>query len=438
MTISETAVKGQKRQLILIFCLWKALLFSLAVFCPGPGYDTSALMLVDSSTKRHKNFLSLSRTDRVTMNLLRWDALYFAKAAERGKVHEQEWAFSWVYPWLIGNATRCKCAHVSDLFGDDVPDTRQYAMVGIGTSTVCHLLSVLVLYRLLTVTADSQQQRLVPFVGAVLHILTPASLFLSAPYAEALFSLLNFTGMLLYAQARALAATQPPSFREDILKLGSGVLFGLAALMRSNGLLSGLIILYDLARYLPHTISKQLTVHDVRRTTSTIVAGCFVLLGFVWPQYLAYGEFCTRSTELEFPPWCNRTIPSIYSWVQSRYCIQVLRNSFQPRLHGRSVPHSGTTVVPGISQSVTNHVPELALPQLVLALAAITSFHVQIVNRIASGYPTWYLMVATWLTNEQPTSSISKSRSRSQWVIRGMIMYGLVQGILFSNFLPPA
>lgn len=80
--------------------------------------------------------------------------------------------------------------------------------------------------------------------------------------------------------------------------------------------------------------------------------------------------------------------------------------------------------------------PELAIPQLVLAIAAITNFHVQIVNRIASGYPTWYAMVAVWLVSGSLQGT--KHDRRSCWVIRGMIMYGLVQGMLFANFLPPA
>jgi phosphatidylinositol glycan class V len=87
---------------------------------------------------------------------------------------------------------------------------------------------------------------------------------------------------------------------------------------------------------------------------------------------------------------------------------------------------------------IMHYVPELALPQLVLAIAAITSFHVQIVNRLASGYPTWYLMVATWLVDQDGFLDSVKSRHRSQWVIRGMLVYAMTQGMLFANFLPPA
>ena len=79
-------------------------------------------------------------------------------------------------------------------------------------------------------------------------------------------------------------------------------------------------------------------------------------------------------------------------------------------------------------------IPQLAVPQLVLALIAATNFHVQVINRLASGYPLWYLSMARWLImGSQP-----QENQISQWVCRGLIMYAMVQGALFANFLPPA
>jgi hypothetical protein len=100
--IMKEAKAKHLKHLVGIFILWKTVLLGLAAFCPGPGYDTSALMLIDPSINRHTNFSSLSRFDRLTLNLFRWDALYTVKAAERGKLHEQEWAFSWAYSRLLG------------------------------------------------------------------------------------------------------------------------------------------------------------------------------------------------------------------------------------------------------------------------------------------------------------------------------------------------
>lgn len=198
-------------------------------------------------------------------------------------------------------------------------NAQHFVLTGVVFSTLCHLLSVLVLYRLLLASLESKHKHQVAFIGAALHTLSPASLFLSAPYAEALFSLLNLTGMLLYAQSRSLAEPEFPTVREDLYKMGSGICFGAATLMRSNGLLSGLVLLFDVARYVPSIVSMRLAVHDVRRIIVTSVAGSFVAAGFIWPQYLAYVEFCTSGDDHKTRSWCTRRIPSIYTWVQSHY-----------------------------------------------------------------------------------------------------------------------
>jgi phosphatidylinositol glycan class V len=108
--INRTGLSGGRRlrQLVTIFCLWKTLLLLLAAFCPGPGYDTSALILVDTSIQRHSDFNVISRYYRLALNLFRWDALYFVKAAERGQVHEQDWAFSWAYSHLLRLTGQCE------------------------------------------------------------------------------------------------------------------------------------------------------------------------------------------------------------------------------------------------------------------------------------------------------------------------------------------
>jgi phosphatidylinositol glycan class V len=198
-------------------------------------------------------------------------------------------------------------------------ELQQYIVAGIVLSNICHLLSVFALYQLLTITVGSQQRHHIAFIGAVLHVMTSASLFLSAPYTEAPFSLLNLAGMLLYAQSRLTARTQYPSLLEDVYTLGSGICFAFATLIRSNGLLSGLLLLYDVARYLPRVVSMQLNVHDVRRIIVTCMSGSIIALGLIWPQYLAYTQFCAGAHGSYSPPWCMKVVPSIYSWVQSHY-----------------------------------------------------------------------------------------------------------------------
>ena len=99
---------GELRRLVFVFVAWKTLLVSLTAVCPGPGYDTSGLILFGGSKHRHIDFLSLSLLDRTALKFLRWDAHYFVVAAQRGHVYEQEWAFSWAYSNLLRASKNCK------------------------------------------------------------------------------------------------------------------------------------------------------------------------------------------------------------------------------------------------------------------------------------------------------------------------------------------
>lgn len=85
----------------------------------------------------------------------------------------------------------------------------------------------------------------------------------------------------------------------------------------------------------------------------------------------------------------------------------------------------------------------LAIPQLILAVLALFSFHVQIITRISSGYPVWYI----WLAGRVIQSS-SKRKGEKQAIragvfdahglVRLLSMYAIVQAGLFASFLPPA
>ncbi|KAF3037775.1 ER membrane glycoprotein subunit of the GPI transamidase complex-like protein [Didymella heteroderae] len=452
---------SDQRQLVSVFCAWKGLLFCLAALCPGPGYDTSGLILSDSSLNRYANLESSSRLSHLVLNFFRWDALYFVKAAERGLVFEQEWAFSPAFSKLLSVVGQ-------SISGTAERSTQYHIVAGIIVSTTCHLLSVFVLYRLMTLLAGPRrQQSRIPFVASVLHILTPASLFLSAPYTESLFSLFNLAGMLCYAESRSAATSSTVSFQEVVYKLGSGLLFAMATTIRSNGLLSGLILLYDVARYVPKLLSIRLGTHDMFRIIATCASGILIALGFFGPQYLAYLDFCSTSHSTA-RPWCEKSVPSIYSWVQSHYwnvglfrywtmsnlplfllalpmlgllvysSVTHLRIGYAQPLYGRRVPHTSNISDTKYTPRFTCNFPELALPQLVLAVTAATCFHVQIVNRISSGYPIWYLTVATWLLDRVSSRPSGGRPDRAQLVIRSMIVYAMIQGMLFANFLPPA
>lgn len=121
-------------------------------------------------------------------------------------------------------------------------------------------------------------------------------------------------------------------------------------------------------------------------------------------------------------------------WLLLESSVTVLRIRFQGPLHGTRVQLTSTQASPRNSLFTMCNLPELALPQFVLALTAVTSFHIQIVNRIASGYPIWYAAIADLLLSHECTHIAKKG----EFIVRGIIIYTLVQGMLFANFLPPA
>lgn len=73
----------------------------------------------------------------------------------------------------------------------------------------------------------------------------------------------------------------------------------------------------------------------------------------------------------------------------------------------------------------------MAISQLILAVLAFTSYHVQIVSRLSSAYPIWYWWLAQSLAGG-PRSKMAGG------IVVFMVMYASIQGILFASFLPPA
>ena len=80
----------------------------------------------------------------------------------------------------------------------------------------------------------------------------------------------------------------------------------------------------------------------------------------------------------------------------------------------------------------------LAAPQAVLALLAFSTYHVQIITRLSSGYPVWYWWLASLILGDQRVTFRGREFSAADSIIRWMVMYAVVQGGLFANFLPPA
>ncbi|KAF2089459.1 glycosyltransferase family 76 protein [Saccharata proteae CBS 121410] len=429
--------------LLLISALWKGLLLILAFLSPGPGYDTSTTLILDSDA---------SAITRLAAKLTRWDAIYFVNTAERGHVYEQEWAFSWALSKVMASL-----AKLFPFSGLGVP----HVWAGIAVANISHALSVLVLYALVALLLPEGGQKRTALVTALLHLFSPAGLFLSAPYGESLFSLLNFLGMLLYVKACNFGH-DIPAFKTSVAHFVymncAGLCFAFATLIRSNGLLSGLIFAFDALAAVPLLLNRSTIARGLQLGFGAACAGAILATGFVVPQFLAHAEYCGGT---EPRPWCTRIPPSIYTFVQEHYWnVGFLRywTASNAPLFLLAIPTiyflissavttlsaSDAAVVKSAEKDqrppVTQHVlKRLALPQLALAVLTLLNFHVQIINRISSGYPLWYLAIAAGLTGDASLARLAvASPKASARVARVAITFAMVQGALYASFLPPA
>ncbi|KAH8599794.1 hypothetical protein B0O99DRAFT_668254 [Bisporella sp. PMI_857] len=426
------------RNLALAFIAWKSILLIVAVCSPGPGYDTSTSLSLSSyhQDKRLPAFLYY-----VSVKLTRWDAIYFTKTAHRGYLFEQEWAFGWGFSRLIKLCTTAiRKAGVPQYDGLE-------SLVAIYIAHLGHFLSTLVLYKFTREIFPRSTH--VPLLTSYLHIISPAGLFLSAPYAESTCALLTFSGCHLFKKSLGIGEESP--YLRDLYVLLSGILFGIAATFRSNAILSGLLLLEE-AFYVSFDLLKSgVHVQNLRRLIATGLGGLAVGAGFLLPQYIAYVEFCRSSTTVTSKRvWCQQMLPSISGFVQDHYWnvgpfrywtvsniplfllatpmhVILIRSSVWAFEHNslssqNTKPEKLSSVEIVYSQQSkalrSRVLRNLAFSQLLLGALTLVAAHVQIITRISSAYPVWMWYIASLYNSNNPLAT------------------GFAG--LFASFLPPA
>ncbi len=308
---SSPLLSAPLRTLAIAFIAWKALLLLLShggVLIGAADYDTStslffALLRSDSPSPRSAGATLAAR-------LTRWDAIYFVHGARVGYVYEQEWAFSptlaLALRWLAAR-TRALLSVPADK-GEHLE-----ALAGIALAHVAHGVAVYALYRL-TMLLSNKNVR-IALLASLLCIISPAGVFLSAPYAESPFSALSFVGVWTLA-----AGYRHPrgSLPRSVAVVAAGAVLGLATAVRSNGLASGLLFAVA-ALQAAGTFAQTPGVGPVIAAGAAGVGGVLVAAGIVIPQYVAYTIYCVGSEGSLRPVWCDKTVPSIYSHVQDVY-----------------------------------------------------------------------------------------------------------------------
>lgn len=417
------------RFLLALFAACKCFLLAVALGAAvGSDYDTSTSLFFDGL------YGSDARVPALAARLTRWDALYFVKRARSDYVYEQEWAFGAGMPTLVG------------ALGAALPSgTATEALVAMAVAHASHLLAALALHRLtLVVSGDAK----LALVAAALHLVSPAGLFLSVPYAESPFACLSFAGNLLFALG---IRNKGYPARRAAAVVGAGAIFGLATAFRSNGLSNGVLFAVGAANCLV-LLARELGAARLLALAAPVVGGLCVAAGSVVPQAVAWRRYCAAALPgLEPRPWCLRTVPSIYAFVQAEYWnVGFLRywTVHQLPLFLMASPMLGVLIKsaadvvgnPAVglgslkcdpSEDYRLFVRTLAASQALVAALAMTTYHVQIITRLSSGYPVWYWWVARCLMDR-------KRQGLGRAIVVFMVMYAGLQAVLFASFLPPA
>lgn len=285
-----------------VFAAWKALLLAVALgAAAGPDYDTSTSLFFDHV------YGTAATVPALATRLTRWDALYFMHAARAGYVYEQDWAFGPGLPSLVSGLQSILRFLGLPAHGVLEP------LLAIAVAHGSHLVAVLALYRLTVVVSND---RGLAYVASVLHILSPAGLFLSAPYNESPFACLSFVGNLLIAIS---LEGNSDGMKRNAAIVGAGVIFGVSAIFRSNGVLSGLLFAVEVVRCLL-AFKDGPSPARLLRTVAPGIGGLCVAAGFVIPQAVAWKRYCGAEAHVvELRPWCTRLVPSIYGFVQEEY-----------------------------------------------------------------------------------------------------------------------
>lgn len=449
------------------FVALKTVLFALLGLQPIE-FDTSSNLLFPNTTAGVSE--DVSRLVDFYENILKksciWDTVFHVTGAKRADFtpdYEHEWAFGVGWNRVIRTVSDALFTKVSN-------DYEKYTLGAVFTSTASHYIGCILFYYLTMLVypsllggASSQLTlKSLDFFArksAMLYVITPAGVFMSAGYAEPLFACLSFLGLILRALNWPTVA---------------GFIFGLSCLIRSNGLFWGLLYLYDLACFFFPSISmatsapqpatqkrksgKQKKVSKstkqktkIQRSESLfellriLCGGGFIALGFFGVQFYAYRVYCTGSSLNPFarkPEWCRNQLPLIYSYIQSRYWnVGLFRYwtvnnipNFLFALPTLFLMYQSAVARPP-NGGAQKFLTPLRIVQVVMLVSALLTWHVQIVTRVVtSSSPLIY-----WFVEEGLRTSRSLKKVRfARLIVRFWMVWIVVQGLLFSVYLPPA
>ncbi|EGO54715.1 hypothetical protein NEUTE1DRAFT_88303 [Neurospora tetrasperma FGSC 2508] len=328
----SSALAHPHKTILESFILWKLFLLLIAVgstLVNDRAYDTSAdLLLVGNAEPLSVNDgndgvaeLLSNFGKRLVTRFTSWDAIYFVSAAKRGYVYEQEWAFGTGLVVCVRGVLKALQTLGLPLPLATSPTALAEATTALLLSNASHLLASFVLYHLTLLlplsgfNSSPLKRRKLALLTSLLHIFSPAGLFLSAPYAESSCALYSFLGWWFYAQSclsdqdgtTAVSGhiekgdRGSVTLKGDLHLLLAGLSFGLATLFRSNGILNGLPFAWEVLGILSGFVistsggrgrGRVPLLKTLRRLIALGLGGIFVAAGSIVPQTVAWLRYC--------------------------------------------------------------------------------------------------------------------------------------------------
>ncbi|CAM6112845.1 unnamed protein product [Calypogeia fissa] len=304
----EVSIKGHPTRAVLYLAVASrvlvAALFLLWRNVANP-YDTSADLSLPclssnscTSQEEHQQPIWGQRLGKAIQRTVVWDGVYYIRIAECGYEYEQAYAFLPALPLLIRLMSQTIFYNLIPVLG--LRPT--LALSGYVIINLSFVLAAYYLYRLSKQVLEDEKQAL---VAVALFCFNPASTFYSAIYSESLFALFSFAGLWHFLNGARWTAI---------------ALFGLSSGVRSNGVLHAGFILFQ-AMHKAYDVAfcqKRLLA-----VVPIILVALFQSAGVVTPYvaFQRYGfiQLCLHEGIPETRPWCSKTIPHLYSFVQSYY-----------------------------------------------------------------------------------------------------------------------
>ena len=227
------------------------------------SYDVSADHAAELQAKHagcQTAFWSL--TQAVLQPLYRWDSVHLLAVADTGYMHEFQAAFLPLFPAMSAASAKL-CLHSLQLLGlSSVCNQHLLLMSGIAINFVASYTAAILLGKLTAIVCP-HDPRLVR-IAVLLFILSPATIFLTAPYTEAAYATLVFGAYLALENSNhwqgeaELFPMQCKLQVANMIVLGAATIcFTIASACRSNGITNVIYLLYFADNYHRIQISKS-------------------------------------------------------------------------------------------------------------------------------------------------------------------------------------